>query len=146
MTSSSADLSRFAEDPMTFVPPEPGQERIEDPRFVVTFHKGSHDWSSIERVRLEKATAGSTVGHLRSLVAERGRRSSTWKVGGSATPTGLADRLVELGLCRREGGQSLRVLAWTRAGRSRRGEPGSLPSGCTWAAAPRCRRTGGGER
>jgi hypothetical protein len=35
----------FAEDPMAYVPAGPDQERIEDPRFIVTFAPGAHFWS-----------------------------------------------------------------------------------------------------
>lgn len=80
MTSSSADLSRFAEDPMTFVPPEPGQERIEDPRFVVTFHKGSHDLVVDRTGPLGESHRGVDRGA--PALARRGARASLVDVEG----------------------------------------------------------------
>jgi hypothetical protein len=100
----------FAEDPCAGVDLGPGEERIEDPRYVVTFTPGMHFWSvSVCRIRCETQALGATVAQIRSLIEGRGRRAAAWTVGESAMPTDLPERLGGLGL-RVEGRYEVLVL------------------------------------
>jgi hypothetical protein len=103
-------MRSFAEDPMAHVPPERGEERIEDPRFIVTFSPGAHFWSvSVGRLRLDPDRVTPAVVEIRELIRARGRDASVWSVGPSSTPGDLAERLVELGL-EREGTSDVLLL------------------------------------
>lgn len=103
MTSPNDDLLRFAEDPLAYVSLGPDEERMDDPRFVVTFSPGVHFWStSVGRLRLASDQVAPTVAEIRSLASARGRGSSAWIVGDSATPPDLAARVTGLGMERLE--------------------------------------------
>jgi GNAT superfamily N-acetyltransferase len=103
-------LRSFAEDPMAHLPAAPDEERIMDPRFIVTFSPGAHYWSvSVGRLRLEPDDVVKAVGEVRELIRTRGRDASVWSVGDSATPAGLAERLLDRGM-EREGGSDVLVL------------------------------------
>jgi len=105
-------LRGLAEDPAAWLPAEPGQERIEDPRFVISLEPGSHPWSvGVQRVRLQPGDVGSAVAEIRSMLTERGRTVSMWSVGSSATPPDLADQLRALGMVPEDGpGEAAMVL------------------------------------
>ena len=103
-------LRSFAEDPMAHVPVGPDQERIEDPRFIVTFAPGAHFWSvSLGRLRFDADEVGPGVAEVRALIAARGRHASVWSVGGSSTPADLSARLIGLGM-EQEGTSDVLVL------------------------------------
>lgn len=86
---------------MAFLPPGVDEERIEDPRFIVTFSPGAHDWSvAVGRLRCDPFEVVAMVDEVRALLRARGRDAAVWSVGGSATPSDLADRLIDLGLDR----------------------------------------------
>ena len=92
-------LLRFAEDPEAFIPLGPADERLEDPRFVLTLAEGGHWWSAtVRRVRLRPGEVAAAVAEVRALVAGRGRDAAAWSVGWSATPADLVERLVALGM------------------------------------------------
>jgi GNAT superfamily N-acetyltransferase len=105
-------LRRLAEDPAAFLPAEPGEERIEDTRYVISLQPGGHPWSvGVQRLRLEPSEVGSTVGEIRELVKARGRSASMWSVGSSARPSDLADHLQSLGMVLEDGpGEAAMVL------------------------------------
>ena len=84
---------------MAHVPSGPDDERIEDPRFIVTFSPGAHFWSvSVGRLRFDPDQVASAVAEIRELMAVRGRTASVWSVGDSSTPSDLAARLTGLGM------------------------------------------------
>jgi GNAT superfamily N-acetyltransferase len=105
-------LRRLAEDPAAFLPAEPGEERIEDARYVISLQPGRHPWSvSVQRLRLEPGEVGSTVAEVRDVLRARGRSASMWSVGSSARPSDLADHLQSLGMVREDGpGEAAMVL------------------------------------
>src|SRR5207247_5537680 len=75
-------LRRLAEDPAAFLPAEPGEERIEDARFVISLQPESHPWSAaVQRLRLDPTEVTSTVVEIRDLLIARVRSASMWSVG-----------------------------------------------------------------
>jgi hypothetical protein len=99
MISLSGELRAFAEDPGAFVATGPDEERILTDRYCVTFVPGEHFWSaSVERLRFGVGGVTAGVAEIRGLVAARGRKAAAWTVGPSATPDGLLDLLLVLGM------------------------------------------------
>src|SRR5215211_8372394 len=95
----SGDLRAFAEDPGAFVAIGPDEERILTNRYSVTFTPGEHFWSvSVQRLRFGVDDVAGGVAEIRGLVADRGRNAAAWTVGPSATPDGLLELLVAMGM------------------------------------------------
>jgi GNAT superfamily N-acetyltransferase len=95
----SGELRAFAEDPGAFVAIGPDGERILTDRYSLTFTPGEHFWSaSVERLRFGTDDVAAQVTEIRGLVADRGRNAAAWTVGPSATPDGLLERLVAMGM------------------------------------------------
>jgi hypothetical protein len=95
----SGDLRAFAEDPGAFVAIGPGEERILTNRYSVTFTPGEHFWSvSVQRLRFGVGDVAAQVTEIRGLLADRGRNAAAWTVGPSATPDGLLELLVAMGM------------------------------------------------
>jgi hypothetical protein len=95
----SADLRAFAEDPGAFVAIGPDEERILTNRYSVTFTPGERYWSaSVQRLRFGVDEVAAGVAEIRGLVADRGRTAAAWTVGPSATPEGLLELLVAMGM------------------------------------------------
>jgi GNAT superfamily N-acetyltransferase len=95
----SGDLRAFAEDPGAFVAIGPDEERILTNRYCLTFTPGQHYWSaSVQRLRFGVDDVAGGVAEIRSLVADRGRTAAAWTVGPSATPDGLLELLVAMGM------------------------------------------------
>jgi GNAT superfamily N-acetyltransferase len=105
-------LRRLAEDPAAFLPAEPGEERIEDARYVISLQPGNHPWSvGVQRLRMQPSEVGSTVDEIRDVLRARGRSASMWSVGSSARPSDLPDRLQALGMVPEDGpGEAAMVL------------------------------------
>jgi hypothetical protein len=99
LESLSGDLRAFAEDPGAFVAIGPDEERILTDRYSVTFTPGEHFWSaSVQRLRFGVDEVAAGVAEVRGLVADRGRTAAAWTVGPSATPEGLLELLVAMGM------------------------------------------------
>jgi GNAT superfamily N-acetyltransferase len=97
-------LRRLAEDPAAFLPLEPGEERIEDPRYVISLEPESHPWSvRVQRLRLDPIEVESAVAEIHDVLTARGRSASMWSVGSSAIPADLPDRLQALGMVPEDG-------------------------------------------
>ena len=95
----SGDLRAFAEDPGAFVAIGPDEERILTNRYSVTFTPGEHFWSvSVQRLRFGVDDVAGGVAEIRGLVADRGRNAAAWTVGPSATPDGLLELLLAMGM------------------------------------------------
>lgn len=93
------EVLAFAEDPGAYVPPEPGDERVVNDRFSLTFSPGEHFWStSVCRVRFSREGVRHGVADVRGLMEERGRREAVWTLGPSSTPDDVLERFLELGL------------------------------------------------
>jgi hypothetical protein len=104
----SGDLRAFAEDPGAFVTIGPDEERILTNRYCVTFTPGEHYWSaSVQRLRFDVDQVAAGVAEIRGLVAARGRTAAAWTVGPSATPEGLLERLLAMGMQSESGAGSL---------------------------------------
>jgi GNAT superfamily N-acetyltransferase len=105
-------LRRLAEDPAAFLPLEPGEERIEDPRFVISLEPERHPWSvRVQRLRLDPSEVESAVAEIRDALTARGRSASTWSVGSSAMPADLTLQLQALGMVPEDGpGEAAMVL------------------------------------
>ena len=87
MAAASDQTISFALDPLGFVAAEPEEERIEDPRFVLTFSPGRHVWSTtVGRVRLTDDNLASTVDEIRGRMRERRRSTCVWVISDAATP------------------------------------------------------------
>jgi hypothetical protein len=116
----SGDLRAFAEDPGAFVVIGPDEERILTDRYSLTFTPGVHFWSaSVERLRFGVDDVAAQVTEIRGLVADRGRNAAAWTVGPSATPDGLLELLVAMGM-RSESDEGSLILVLT--------EPPQAPS------------------
>jgi GNAT superfamily N-acetyltransferase len=95
----SGDLRAFAEDPGAFVAIGPDEERILTDRYSVTFTPGEHFWSaSVQRLRFGVGDVAGGVAEIRGLVTDRGRNAAAWTVGPSATPDGLLELLLAMGM------------------------------------------------
>jgi hypothetical protein len=109
----SGDLRAFAEDPGALVAVGPDEERILTERYSVTFTPGDHFWSaSVERLRFGVGDVAAGVAEIRGLVADRGRNAAAWAVGPSATPDGLLELLVAMGM-RSESDEGSLILVLT---------------------------------
>jgi hypothetical protein len=92
-------LREIAEYPNSFGPLGPNDERIETARYTLCMAAGKK-WNTVQRQRLRDDEVGDAVEEVRRLLRERGRPSTQWEVGSSATPVDLVDRLLEHGLVR----------------------------------------------
>jgi hypothetical protein len=109
----SGALRAFAEDPGAFVAIGPDEERILTDRYSLTFTPGEHFWSaSVQRLRFGVGDVAGGVAEIRGLVADRGRTAAAWTVGPSATPQGLLERLVAMGM-KSESDAGSRILVLT---------------------------------
>jgi hypothetical protein len=95
----SGDLRAFAEAPGAFVAIGPDEERILTNRYCLTFTPGEHFWSAlVQRLRFGAGEVAAGVAEVRGLVADRGRTAAAWTVGPSATPDGLLELLLAMGM------------------------------------------------
>jgi hypothetical protein len=92
MTDWAVEL---ADNPNTYTPLGPGDERIETERYVlfVSVHGGS----VAQRFRFEAGELDQVRAELQAHARARGVRLS-WEVGTHASPAGLVERLLALGL------------------------------------------------
>jgi hypothetical protein len=95
----SGDLHAFAEDPGAFIAVGPDEERILTDRYCLTLVPGEHFWSaSVQRLRFGTDEVAAGLAEIRGLIADRGRTAAAWTVGPSATPDGLLELLVAMGM------------------------------------------------
>jgi len=87
-------IRALAEHSNTYTPLGYGQQRLEDPRFVVFLGRSRQPWSTVvQRLRLRDEEVENVVGEVRDLLHRLARPSSTWEIGDSATPADLVERL-----------------------------------------------------
>jgi len=92
-------IRALAEHSNTYTPLGYGQQRLEDPRFVVFLGRSRQPWSTVvQRLRLRDEEVENVVGEVRDLLHRLARPSSTWEIGDSATPADLVERLEALGM------------------------------------------------
>jgi hypothetical protein len=96
---TSSALRSFAEDPPAWgeIDPRSGLERVLTDRYCLLFGR-SPDATLVSRLRLDPDEVPETIHEVRELIAARGHREAVWRVGSSATPADLVDRLVAHGL------------------------------------------------
>jgi len=89
----------LAENANTYTPLAPADERIDNDRFVLWMGPVDEPWANVaQRFRLRPAEIDQAREEIHSLLRANGRTACTWEVGSHATPEGLVDRLLALGL------------------------------------------------
>jgi GNAT superfamily N-acetyltransferase len=98
----------LAENPNTYVPLQPGNDRIVTDRYVLWLGRGDHPaWNVAQRFRFTAGELGEVRDEIHDHVRVKGRTACSWEVGSSAKPADLVDRLLEIGLV--EDAEPLRV-------------------------------------
>ncbi len=90
-------LVELAENANTYTPLGPHDERIVTDRYVMWLGRGK-TWNVAQRFRFAAGELDEVRGEIHGLLRERERASCTWEVGTHATPAGLVERLLGLGL------------------------------------------------
>jgi hypothetical protein len=91
-------IRELAENANTYTPLGPDEERVVDPRYVISFGAGNDPhFTAVQRLRIAADEVEDAVAEIRQEVAARRRRACIWEVGDSATPDDLVPRLVRLG-------------------------------------------------
>jgi GNAT superfamily N-acetyltransferase len=89
----------LAENANTYTPLGPEDERIANDRYVLWMGRGDEPgWNVAQRFRLDGSEVEAVREEIHGLLRERGRTACTWEIGTHATPPGLVDRLLALGL------------------------------------------------
>jgi hypothetical protein len=89
----------LAENANTYTPLGPTDERIVTDRFVLWMGVADEPWSNVaQRFRLRLEEIEEVRAEIHGLLRAKGRTACTWEVGSHATPEGLVDRLLALGL------------------------------------------------
>lgn len=108
MVAGPTERIRFAQDPLAFIPVGPDEERVDDPRFVLTFSPGRHVWSTtVGRPRLARDGVEAALTEVRGQMEDRGRSAAVWAVSDVATPPDLVAQLQGLGLERTDASDAL---------------------------------------
>lgn len=87
----------LADNPNTHTPLGPDDERVVTERYVL-FLAGGAGGSVAQRFRFATSELAEVRAELHRHLRERGRSKLAWEIGTHATPYGLADALLELGL------------------------------------------------
>jgi GNAT superfamily N-acetyltransferase len=87
----------LADNPNTYTPLRPGDERIVTDRYVL-FLSGGAGGSVAQRFRFEADELDEVRLELHALMRERGRAALAWEIGTYALPGDLVERLLALGL------------------------------------------------
>jgi hypothetical protein len=92
------DLRRFAEDPPAWgdIDPCSGLERVLTDRYCLLFGP-SRTSTLVCRLRLDPEEVPEAIHEVREEIARREHRQATWRIGTSATPVDLVDRLAAHG-------------------------------------------------
>jgi len=89
----------LAENANTYTPLAPADERIVNDRFVLWMGPVDEPWANVaQRFRLRPEQIDEAREEIHGLLRAKGRTACTWEVGSHATPDGLVDRLLALGL------------------------------------------------
>jgi GNAT superfamily N-acetyltransferase len=108
--TTAPDVLAFAEDARALVALGPDEERIDLGSAVITCAPGAHYWSTgVARIRFGDDVDAALAG-VRDAIRARSRTSAGWTIGGSATPAGVVDRLLGLGLESEPGPSSLAMV------------------------------------
>lgn len=99
MSAIARELIDLADNPNTYTPLSPGSERVERDGFVLWMGAGDHpSWNVAQRFRLAEDEVEPAMAEIHAILRAKGRGSCTWEVGSEATPPGLVERLLALGL------------------------------------------------
>jgi hypothetical protein len=95
---TSSALRSFAEDPPAWgeIDPRSGLERVLTDRYCLLFGP-SPTATLVSRLRLDPDEVPETIHEVRETIARHDHRQAVWRVGSSATPVDLVDRLVAHG-------------------------------------------------
>jgi hypothetical protein len=95
---TSSALRSFAEDPPAWgeIHPRSGLTRILTDRYCLLFGS-SPTTTLVSRLRLDPDEVPEAIHEIREEVVRRGHREAIWRVGSSATPADLVDRLAAHG-------------------------------------------------
>jgi hypothetical protein len=89
----------LAENANTYTPLGPKDERIVTDRYVLWMGPGQEPgWNVAQRFRFEPEEFDEVRAEIHAHLRQRGRTTCSWEVGTHARPTGLVERLHELGL------------------------------------------------
>jgi hypothetical protein len=89
----------LAENANTYTPLGPTDERIVNDRYVLWMGRGDEPhWNVAQRFRLRPPEIEEVREEIHGILRAKGRTGCTWEVGSHATPEGLVDRLLALGL------------------------------------------------
>lgn len=89
----------LAENANTYTPLGSADERIVDDRYVLWMGSGDEPgWNVAQRFRLRADEIDEVREEIHGLLRARGRTACTWEIGSHATPEGLVNRLLALGL------------------------------------------------
>lgn len=91
-------MRAFAEDAPAYLPLGRGFARFDGGGFSL-FLGPARTFSRISRVRLADGAVAAGLEEARRLAAEHDHAPPTWWLGESATPAGVRERLLDLGLC-----------------------------------------------
>jgi hypothetical protein len=94
MTNWALEL---ADNPNTYVPLGPEDERIVTDRFVLWLGR-LPAWNVAQRFRFRAEELDEVRAEIHAALRERGRSELSWEVGSHAEPSDLVERLVALGL------------------------------------------------
>jgi GNAT superfamily N-acetyltransferase len=92
-------LREVAENPNSFVPLGPGEERIATDRYTLCMSDGK-TWNTVQRQRFDAEELDEVLAEIRALLAERGRPETQWEIGTDAEPAHLVELLLARGLVR----------------------------------------------
>jgi hypothetical protein len=91
-------IRELAENANTYTPLASDEERVVDPRYVISFGAGTDPhFAVVQRLRLQSEQVDEAVAEIRALISARGRAACTWEIGDSATPVDVVQRLLALG-------------------------------------------------
>jgi hypothetical protein len=89
----------LAENANTYTPLGAADERIVDDRYVLWMGPVDEPWANVaQRFRLRPDEIEEVRDEIHGSLRAKGRTVCTWEVGSHATPEGLVDRLLALGL------------------------------------------------
>jgi GNAT superfamily N-acetyltransferase len=89
----------LAENPNTYTPLGPGDDRLVTDRYVLWLGRGDHPaWNVAQRFRFAAGDLDDVRAEIHDALRARGRTACTWEVGSSATPADLVARLHDRGV------------------------------------------------